>query len=212
MMKVHRTISSILRGLAFFIVIVACAVHGKDAIRMSFRYAFEDDGTLADDREPTRKEIEAVLCETNVFYSKALQKELANPKLAVITKEADYAFDDYLFQPKDSEAFVAMPANINFTLAFITMDNSTLPSLVDILQILPTLDLNAYLTNYVIRAAPYTRNFFYEARGVHWKSQLVGDVKGNITRPKCPEGARPEGLTSPGPGKYGVRSDAKVEI
>lgn len=201
MISACRSFSSTLPRLAFFVAIFNVAVLGKDAIRMSFRYAFEDEGILAEDREPTRKEIEAVLCQTNVFYSKALQKELANPKLAVITKEADYAFDDYLFQPKDSKAFVAMPANINFTLAFFTMDNSTLPSLVDILQILPTLDLNAYLTNYVMRAAPNKINFFYEARGVHWKSEIVGDVKGNITKPKCPEGAQPEGLTSPGPGK-----------
>lgn len=204
MVKMRRSIPAALSSLTLLFAIFVGVVDGEGAIRMSFRYAFEDEGILADDRVPTRKEVEAVLCQTNVFYSKALQKELANPKLAVITKEADYAFDDYLFKPKDSEAFVAMPAQINFTLALISMDNSTLPSLEDITQILPTLDLNAYLTNYVMRAAPNTVNFFYEARGVHWNSAIVGDVKGNISVPECPRGARPEALTSPGTGKCGV--------
>ena len=172
-------------------------------LRMSYRFAFEDEGILATDRVPTRKEIEAVLCQTNVFYSKALQKELGNPALAVITSEADWVFEDYQFKAKGNDVAVEMPVNINFTLAFSTTDNRTLASLAEIQQILPTLDLDSYLRDYVMKAAPNTANFFYEARGVHWQSGIMEAVRGNITKPNCPIGAQPEGLTSSdGTGMY----------
>lgn len=178
----------------------------EQVIRLSYRFAFEDDGMLDAASEPTKQEVEAVLCQTNVFYSKQFQSTFDNPKLAVVTKEADYAFEDYKFVGDDGTV-VEMPANINFTLSVLTTDDSEVPSLSDIQDALPDLDYNAYLTKYVWKAAPVTKNFFFEARGVVWKSLVVDDVKGSISVVNCPKGAQPEAMVG-----VGKSQEAKKEI
>ena len=180
-------------GLAFLTMLTIGVVHGEKVLRMSYRFAFEDEGVLVQGREPTQEEVEAVLCETDVFFSKSFQQKLNNPKIAVVIKDVDFAFEDYQFTGEDGSA-VEMPANINFTLDVMTMAGTTPPTFAAIQDALPNLDYNAYLTKFVWKAAPVTKNYFFEAVGLVWMSKITDSVEGSISVVGCPEGAQPEAL------------------
>jgi len=173
-------------------------------VRLAYHFAFEDEGIITLDRIPTSEEVEAVLCQTNVFFTKSFQKEFNNPALAVIATDADWAFEDYQMKTTGSDGsdiYIEMPVGINFTLTMTTRDDRPLPTLNEVQLKLPALDLESYLRDYVMKAAPNTANYFYEARGIHWQSAVVENVEGaNITMPECPKGAQPEALTVGGLG------------
>lgn len=186
-------------------------VHSEQALRMSYRFAFEDEGVLEPGREPTQEEVEAVLCQTNVFYSKSFQQTFQNPKIAVVTNEADYAFDNYQFVGADGMV-VEMPANINFTLSVMTTDGTTPPTFNEILEALPNLNYNAYLTKFVWKAAPVTHNFFFEAKGIVWKSMITENVQGKISDIDCPEGARPDAMVEGGQTGESIRKISLIQL
>ena len=71
-----------------------------------------------------------------------------------------------------------------------------MPPKTEILDAFPTFDYNIYLTEYVGKAAPVNKNFFYEARGVVWQSTIVDKVTGNIGEVDCPEDATPKAMAS----------------
>lgn len=178
-------------------VVQATDAAAAEVIRLSYRFAFEDEGVLEPDRRPTAEEVKAVLCQTDVFLTKSLQTLLENPALAVVVEEADYAFDDYKY-PTEDGAMVEMPASLNFTLGLLTMDGTTLPTNVDIQRAFTKMDYGSYLTEYVWKAAPVTENYFFEARGVVWKSKIQSPVEGAMGTIDCPEGAQPDALASSG--------------
>ena len=158
---------ALLLALALFHAVTIGLVQGDQVLRLAYKFSFEDEGLLDVDREPTKEEVEAVLCQTNVFFSKSFQKLFGNPKIAVVTKEADFAFVDYQFEGEGG-VVIEMPAHVNFTLDIMTLDGANPPTFAEIQDALPTLDYNAYLTKFVWRAAPVTKNYFFEARGLVW--------------------------------------------
>ncbi|CAB9517749.1 expressed unknown protein [Seminavis robusta] len=189
------TFTSVRALFAFVLLFVSTnvAVNGEKVIRMSFRFAFEDEGLLAADRRPTQKEVEAVLCQANVFFSKSLQKKMSNSAIAVVTKEADFSFGDFLYEG-DNSVLVEMPASINFTLEVSNIEGGTPPSLDDVEDSLPSFDYGNFLKKHVWKAAPVSKNFFFEARGVVWQSAIVDRVAGAIPVVDCPKGAKPESM------------------
>jgi hypothetical protein len=193
----------VLIAIAILCLISIEVASGEKVIRMAYRFAFEDEGILNAGRQPTQKEVEAVLCQSNVFFSKSLQEKVGNSAIVAVAKEADFAFENFVHKG-DGGVPISMPASINFTLDVTTIDGSTLPPMTDILDDFLTFDYHAYLTKHVWKAAPVTKNFFFEARGVVWHSAIVDEVKGNITEVNCPEGATPEAMASSasGPGLF----------
>jgi hypothetical protein len=168
---------------------------GEVSVRLSYRFAFEDEDLIAG-REPSKQEVEAVLCQTTVFLSKSFQDSLDNPALVAQTQDGDFSFDDYKIVGDDGVA-VEMPVGLNLTLNVTTTDGSTVPKAQDLQGVMPGFDLNDYLINHVWMASPVRSNFFYAARGVSWKSELISEqVTGaQIPKPDCPKGAQPEALT-----------------
>jgi len=150
-----------------------CPVTVHSGKQASFVIKFElDTGAL---REPTKDEIEAVICETNKFFQKYLREKLEDPSIVSYATNVDWSYDvDEEYQ-----------ASISFQSTTMNGDGSYVKGS-KVLEIMETADIEFYTEFYVLNAQPYESNVFFQTKNLNF----VGTLGKDVSSTKLPKGAQ----------------------
>ena len=146
-------------------------MHAVDQASFEVKVQFEDDTK----REPTRDEIEAMICETNKFFEKTLRKELNDSSILSYATNIDWTYD----------AAEEFQVGLTFTSTSLLGDGSQVPG-AKVLETMEAADIQVYTEFYLLNAVPYERNLFFFSENLYFGGSVGQEVKPS----KIPKGVQ----------------------
>jgi hypothetical protein len=146
-------------------------VRSTDLAAFTFKFDFED----GHDREPTKDEVEAMICETNKFMQKTLRDDLGDPSIISYATNINWSYN-----PADQ-----YPSVVEFTSLSLFGDGSHVRGL-EVFESMKDADIQFFTEHYVLNSVPYEKNQYFYATEVLFS----GAMGQEITSPKIPDGVK----------------------
>lgn len=146
-------------------------VRPSDAASFTFSFDFDDEY----EREPTKEEVEAMICRTNAFFQRILRDELEDPSIV------SYAINiNWNYNPADKYSSV-----VQFTSLSLNGDGSHINGST-VFHVMELADMQFFLEFYILNAIPLEKNIYFYSEDVFFS----GEVGRNVTAAKIPNGVK----------------------
>ncbi|CAB9526302.1 expressed unknown protein [Seminavis robusta] len=125
-------------------------------------FTIQIDFFAGKEKQPTKPEIEKMMCKANQFFEKTL-KEKVNPDVTVYATNIDWEWD-----PK-----AALPSVIEFFADARNSDGSHVPA-VDVFSAMEQVDVKGFVESFVWESEPYKENIFYQTEDIFFAGSYTG--------------------------------------
>ena len=146
-------------------------MHTADQAFFEIKVQFEEDTK----REPTRDEIEAMMCETNKFFEKTLRDGLEDSSIVSYATNIDWNYN-----AADEYQFI-----ITFTSTTLQGDGAHVLG-AKVMEIMKGADIQFFTELYVLNSVPYEQNIFFFSKNLYFG----GSVGEEVTSSKIPTGVK----------------------
>lgn len=165
---------------------IPTAAQVDEVFRLFFRYGF-DQGLVHDQyMEPTKGDIEGLLCATNDFLTTQLRDYKEDYSLYVYSHEIDWGFDHWIYNGSEPEAPKNVPVMVNFTISVTSDSGGITPTNSELWEATKWFDYMSYIQDYLWTIDG--NNYFRDTRGLWYEPFIVSPVTNTMMdeNDQCP--------------------------